>query len=77
MRFREIPYDIIYIMQQNVKELFPDYRQNPYLKELPQLQWELLKMVEIPLNKEKIDILADGYRKVLREWQNQQKGWNS
>ena len=64
-------------MQQNVKELFPDYRQNPYLKELPQLQWELLKMVEIPLNKEKIDILADGYRKVLREWQNQQKGWNS
>lgn len=77
VRFREIPYDIIYIMQQNVKELFPDYRQNPYLKELPQLQWELLKMVEIPLNKEKIDILADGYRKVLREWQNQQKGWNS
>jgi len=71
VRFREIPYDIIYIMQQNVKELFPDYRQNPYLKELPQLQWELLKMVEIPLNKEKIDILAEGYRKVLREWQNQ------
>lgn len=67
VRFREIPYDIIYSMQQNVKELFPDYRDNPYLGELPQLQQELLKIIEVPLNRRKIDILAEGYRKVLLE----------
>ena len=71
VRFREIPYDIIYTMQDNVKELFPDYQKNPYLEKLPQLQRELLKMVEIPLDKEKIDILAQGYRKVLRDWQKE------
>lgn len=70
-RFREIPYDIIYTMQENVKELFPDYQKNPYLEKLPQLQREILKMVEIPLDKEKIDILAQGYRKVLRDWQKE------
>lgn len=67
VRFREIPYDIIYIMQENVKEIFPNYQDNPYLDELPQLQRELLKMVEVPLNREKIDILANAYRKVLAE----------
>lgn len=71
VRFREIPYDIIYTMQDNVKELFPDYQKNPYLEKLPQLQRELLKMVEIPLDKEKIDILAQGYRKVLWDWQKE------
>ena len=55
-----------------MKELFPDYRQNPYLDRLPQLQRELLKIVEVPLNKEKIDILAQGYRKVLLEWQREE-----
>lgn len=65
VRFHEIPYDIIYTMQENVKELFPDYLKNPYLDQLPQLQRELLKMIEIPLDPGKIDILAQGYRKVL------------
>jgi glycosyltransferase involved in cell wall biosynthesis len=67
VRFREIPYDVIYTMQDNVKELFPEYRKNPYLSELPQLQSELLKIVDVPLDKEKIDILAKAYRKVLAE----------
>lgn len=65
VRFKNIPYDIIYSMQQNVKELFPNYRDNPYIVKLPQLQRELLKIVEIPLNPEKINILADAYRKTL------------
>lgn len=73
VRFREIPYDIIYTMQQNVKEIFPDYQKNPYLNELPPLQRELLKIVEIPLDKEKIDILAQGYRKVLTDWNRENK----
>ena len=67
VRFQEIPYDIIYSMQDNVKELFPEYEKNPYLEQLPQLQQELLKIVSVPLDKEKIDILANGYRKVLLE----------
>jgi glycosyltransferase involved in cell wall biosynthesis len=67
VRFHRIPYDIIYTMQENVKTLFPRYQENPYLEQLPQLQRELLKMVEVPLDKEKIDILANAYRKVLSE----------
>ncbi|MDO4167997.1 MAG: hypothetical protein Q4D32_11400, partial [Eubacteriales bacterium] len=67
VRFREIPYDIIYTMQDNVRELFPDYGVNPYLDGLPQLQRELLKMIDIPLDREKIDVLANAYRKVLAE----------
>lgn len=69
VRFQKIPYDIIYTMQENVKELFPDYLKNPYLEGLPPLQKELLKMVDISLDKEKIDILAQGYRKTLSTWQ--------
>lgn len=65
VRFQRIPYDIIYTMQENVRELFPDYKRNPYLEKLPQLQGELLKMVEIPLDEEKINILAGAYREVL------------
>ncbi|MCH5266859.1 MAG: DUF2920 family protein [Lachnospiraceae bacterium] len=67
VRFSEIPYDIIYTMQDNVRELFPNYEKNPYLETLPQLQQELLKMVAAPLDKEKIDILAGAYRKVLTD----------
>lgn len=67
VRFRKIPYDIIYTMQQQVKELFPDYEKNPYLDKLPQLQSELLKMVKVPLDKERIDILAGAYKKVLMD----------
>lgn len=66
VRFQHIPYDIIYAMQKNVKELFPDYIRNPYLNELSPLQAEVLKMVDVPLNEKKIDILANGYRKILR-----------
>ena len=65
VRFDKIPYDVIYMMQQNVKELFPHYQRNPYLRQLPQLQRELLKIVEVPLNPERIDILANAYREVL------------
>lgn len=67
VRFDRIPYDMIYTMQQQVLELFPDYERNPYLDQLPQLQSELLKMVKVPLDEAKIDILANAYRKVLRE----------
>lgn len=67
VRFHEIPYDIIYTMQQNVKELFPSYQRNPYLKKLPPLQQELLKIVEAELTTAKIDTLAQAYRKVLAE----------
>ena len=67
VRFDRIPYDMIYTMQQQVLELFPDYERNPYLETLPQLQLELLKIVKVPLDKTKIDILANAYRKVLRE----------
>lgn len=65
VRFSEIPYDIIYTMQRDVKEIFPDHEKNPYLYKLPQLQSELLKIVAVPLDEEKIDILAGAYRKVL------------
>lgn len=65
VRFRQIPYEIIYTMQDNVKTLFPDYDKNPYLGKLPQLQAELLKIVSVPLDKEKIDVLAEAYKKVL------------
>jgi glycosyltransferase involved in cell wall biosynthesis len=66
-RFHEIPYEIIYTMQDYVKELFPHYQKNPYLEELPQVQKKLLKMVEIPLNRERIDILANAFRKALEK----------
>ncbi len=68
VRFREIPYDIIYTMQDNVRDLFPNYWDNPYLDELPQLQRELLKMIDVSLDREKIDVLANAYRKVLTEY---------
>lgn len=67
VRFDRIPYDMIYTMQQQVLELFPDYENNPYLDTLPQLQSELLKMVKVPLDEAKINILANAYRKVLRD----------
>lgn len=67
VRFREIPYEIIYTMQQNVRELFPSYRDNPYLHKLPPLQQELLKIVDADLNRAKIDKLAYAYCKVLSQ----------
>lgn len=67
VRFNKIPYDIIYTMQDNVRELFPDYENNPNLDKLPQLQREILKMASVPLDEQKIEILAQAYRKVLAE----------
>lgn len=67
VRFDEIPYDIIYDMQHWVRELFPDYMGNPYLNTLPPLQMEILKIAGVDLTPEKIEILADGYRSVLRQ----------
>lgn len=67
VRFDEIPYDIIYDMQHWVRELFPDYMENPYLNTLPPLQREILKIAGVDLTPEKIEILADGYRSVLRQ----------
>lgn len=67
VRFQEIPYEIIYSMQKDVKELFPEYCKNKYLEQLPPLQMEILKIVSVTLDKEKIDILAQAYRKVLIE----------
>lgn len=66
VKFDDIPYQIIYDMQKWVKELFPYYLRNPYLTELPPLQQELLKIVEVDLSPEKIEILARGYREVLK-----------
>lgn len=67
VRFDRIPYDIIYAMQRQVLELFPDYEKNPYLDTLPQLQSELLKIAGVPLDEQRIDVLANAYRKVLRD----------
>ncbi len=67
VRFDQIPYDIVYAMQQQVLELFPEYEKNPYLDTLPQLQSELLKIVGAALDEQRIDILANAYRKVLRD----------
>lgn len=69
VRFTNIPYEIIYSMQDNVKELFPNYRNNPYLSQLPPLQQELLKIVDVPLNEDKIELLAGEYCRVVRDWQ--------
>ncbi|MCI8337504.1 MAG: glycosyltransferase family 2 protein [Lachnospiraceae bacterium] len=66
VRFDQIPYQIIYDMQRWVRELFPDYQVNPYLEKLPPLQMELLKIIQVDLTPEKIEILAQGYRSVLR-----------
>lgn len=68
VRFDKIPYDMVYTMQKQVRELFPDYESNPYLGTLPQLQSELLKIVKAPLDNAGIDILANAYRQVLREF---------
>ncbi len=67
VRFTEIPYEAIYKMQEVVKREFPNYMENPGIAKLPPLQQELLKIVEAPLTDEKIDALAEGYRKVLEE----------
>lgn len=69
VRFTKIPYEIIYSMQDNVKELFPNYKTNPYICQLPPLQQELLKIVEVPLTEEKIEVLAREYCRVVLEWQ--------
>lgn len=66
VRFDQIPYQIIYDMQRWVRELFPHYQGNPYLKKLPPLQLELLKIIQVDLTPEKIEILAQGYRSVLK-----------
>lgn len=65
VRFDRIPYQIIYDMQGWVRELFPNYQRNPYLEKLPPLQLELLKIIQVDLTPEKIEILAQGYRSVL------------
>lgn len=66
VRFDQIPYQIIYDMQRWVRELFPHYQGNPYLEKLPPLQLELLKIIQVDLTPEKIEILAQGYRSVLK-----------
>ena len=67
VRFDQIPYQIIYDMQGWVRELFPDYQENPYLDRLPPLQMELLKIIQVDLTPEKIEVLAQGYRSVLKK----------
>ena len=65
VRFAKIPYEIVYSIQDTVKELFPCYMNNPYLNSLPPLQMELIKIIEVDLDDEKIELLAREYRKVL------------
>lgn len=65
-KFEQIPCQIIMDMQKWVRELFPAYSENPYLAELPPLQQELLKIVEVDLTPDKIRLLAEGYRNVLK-----------
>lgn len=67
VRFDQIPYQIIYDMQGWVLELFPNYQGNPYLEKLSPLQLELLKIIPVDLTPDKIEILAQGYRSVLKK----------
>lgn len=62
-RFSKIPYDIIYTMQDNVRELFPDYERNPYLKNLLPVERKILNLVSCSLNQTELDFLAQAYRK--------------
>lgn len=65
-RFEDIPYDVIYEMQRTVKKIFPNYQKNKTIDLLNPLQKELLKIVEVNLTEENIDMLASEYRKVLK-----------
>lgn len=57
---RELPFEK---MQQKVKEYFPDYQSNPYLKRFLPLERELLATLELLLLPEQWQQLAEGYRK--------------
>lgn len=58
----KVPFEA---MQAKVREVFPDYLNNPYLGRFNPLQVELLKTLELKLTIEQWQVLADNYKEMM------------
>ncbi len=64
-RFQIIPTDTLSNMRIQVKEHFPDYKDNPYVKTLlSNLYQILLKTIELPMKPTDWQNLAESYRRI-------------
>lgn len=65
LRYDEPPYDAFYEMQGIVRELVPDYRENPYLKgDVDELYLLLIGLIDQPLSHGQVDQVFEVARKM-------------
>lgn len=65
LQFPVIPYDILDVMRETVKNWFPDYLYNPYIADFDETEKMFLRMIEIEMDQKQIDQFADMYRKAF------------
>lgn len=65
-RFSEIPVQTLQQMQAQVKALFPNYKDNPYVTTvLDSLRKTLLKTIELPMEEKEWEKLAKSYNNLI------------
>ncbi len=69
-RMGRFPYDIVCQMQKELRELFPDFENNPYLSELGQRQRLLLTTAKMDMTKEDWERIRKAYLKDMEREKN-------
>lgn len=67
LQFPVFPYEILDVMRNTVKTLFPNYMQNPYIPSFTTEERTFLKLIELKLSKEELDPLIKVYREGFAE----------
>ena len=67
LQFPVFPYEMLDVMRNTVKTLFPDYLKNPYIPTFSMDERIFLELVELKLGKEEMDQVIKEYRDVFTE----------
>jgi glycosyltransferase involved in cell wall biosynthesis len=64
-RYDDIPTQLFSLIQENVRNIFPNYMNNKYLSIFSNLETELLRTIQLDLKPEDWILIAKGYEKAL------------
>lgn len=71
LRFDEVPYDMFYEIQQDIKEMVPDYAKNPYIEKYTRpFNKLLLECIDKELNHEQLKKIGQIMRSMVKEQKN-------
>ena len=69
LRFDEIPYDMFYMIQKDIKRMIPNYAQNPYIEEYTKpFNKLLLECIDKELNHEQLKKIGQIMKKLAGEY---------